>query len=109
MDVRLNPQPYTARRTSFAPTVQLVIAVIVLFWGGFFTMDYLLSGVYTWPRTSRILALSLAAIILSYEFVYKEKRKTTSGGGHGLRVVFYTCMHPYMLGSLLLLVILSLG
>ena len=99
------------KTSSIAPTVQLVLATILLFWSGFFTTDFFLSGVYTWPRASRALTLTLVAIILTYEFVYKEQRARSisySPTRH-LKLVFYCCVLPYMLGSLALLLLVSLG
>ncbi len=40
--------------------------------GGFFTLDFLLSGRYTWGRTLKVLVLSLSLLVLAYEFVYRD-------------------------------------
>ena len=74
-------------------------------------MDFLLSGVYSWPRTSRILALTLAVIILSYEFVYKETLAQMPTGAKklGLKVVLSSCVIPFMLGSFALIFLLTLS
>ena len=40
--------------------------------GGFFILDFILAGEYTWGRTLRTLVLLLSNLILGYEFVYRE-------------------------------------
>lgn len=40
--------------------------------GGFFTLDFILSGQYTWGRTLRTVALCLSLLVLAYEFVYRD-------------------------------------
>lgn len=72
-------------------------------------MDFLLSGIYTWPRASRVVTLTCAVIILAYEFIYKEHqiRYSAITGMVPLKVVFYSCMIPYMLGSLALLALIN--
>ena len=76
--------------------VNLVLAVLLSAWSGFFTMDFLLSGIYTWPRSSRVVTLTCAVIILVYEFIYKEHqaRHATVTGIAPLKMVVYTCMIP---------------
>ena len=89
----------------------LVLAVLLSAWSGFFTMDFLLSGIYTWPRSSRVVTLTCAVIILVYEFIYKEHqaRHAAVTGIAPLKMVVYTCMIPYMLGTLVLLGLIGLG
>ena len=91
--------------------VTLVLAVLLSAWSGFFTMDFLLSGIYTWPRSSRVVTLTCAVIILVYEFIYKEHqaRHAAVTGIAPLKMVVYTCMIPYMLGTLALLALINLG
>lgn len=86
----------------FAGAVRWAIAPLLLFSSGFFTADFLLSGLYTWPRTSRVLVLTLTVGVLSYEFVYKEQRARCSGppGDRPLKALLYSCMVPYALGAL---------
>ena len=69
------------------------------------TTDFLLSGVYTWPRTSRVLVLTITVIVLSYEFVYKEQRalKPDPSGAFAARALLYSCAIPYALGVAALL------
>ncbi|MCY4613181.1 MAG: hypothetical protein OXB94_06135 [Nitrospira sp.] len=103
-----------ARATSFgklplSALVNLALAVLLSAWSGFFTMDFLLSGIYTWPRSSRVVTLTCAVLILVYEFIYKEHqaRHAAVTGIAPLRMVVYACMIPYMLGTLALLALLN--
>ncbi len=84
----------------FAETVRLGIAPLVLLFIGFFTADFLLSGVYTWPRTSQVLALTLTAAVLSYEFVFKEQRLRFGRAPRTrpARALVYSCLVPYAVG-----------
>ena len=84
----------------FAEAVRLVVAPLILFSSGFFTMDFLLSGLYTWPRTSRVVALTITVLVLSYEFVYKEQAARFPDRSHDdrLRILLYSCVIPYGLG-----------
>jgi hypothetical protein len=97
--------PAQAARTRadwLAGAVRLVIAPLVLLSSGFFTADFLLSGLYTWPRTSRVLVLTLSVVILSYEFIYKEQRGRQADP---TKALLYSCMIPYAVGALALLVL----
>jgi hypothetical protein len=89
----------------FAQLVRFVIAPFVLFSSGFFTTDFLLSGVYTWPRTSRVFVLTLTMCVLAYEFVYKEQqaRLPRAANGRPLKALLYSCAIPYILGAIALL------
>lgn len=89
----------------FAEGTRLVIAPLVLFVSGFFTADFLVSGQYTWPRSSRIVVLTLTILVLSYEFVYKEQRARDPGRSRdgSLRALLYSCAIPYVVGALALL------
>ena len=94
-------------RPWFAETVRFVVAPLILFWSGFATIDFCLSGVYTWPRSSRILALTLTIAILAYEFVYKEQcaAHPERSPRRQLAVLMTSCAVPYGLGGLTLLAI----
>lgn len=50
----------------------VVVAPIVHAAGGFFILDFILSGQYTWGRTLRTFVLILSNLILAYEFVYRD-------------------------------------
>ena len=80
--------------------VRVAVAPLVLFCSGFFTMDFLLSGVYTWPRTSRVLVLTLTIVVLGYEFIFKEQREQERTGADraAWRAVVYSCFLPYAVG-----------
>ncbi len=84
----------------FAGTVRFLIAPLILFLSGFFTADFALSGVYTWPRTSRVLVLTVTIAVLTYEFVYKEHRalKPDAPGSLAVKAILYSCLIPYTLG-----------
>jgi len=105
------PNPPVSEKVHRLPLpaiIHLVLAVLLLTWSGFFTMDFLLSGVFTFPRTSRAITLTFAVIILSYEFIFEEHRTRYSSmtGIPPLKVVLYSCIIPYMVGSLALLMLL---
>jgi hypothetical protein len=74
---------------------------MLLCFSGFFTMDFLLSGAYSWPRTSRIMALTLTLAILIYEFIYKEQllRHPEYSVEQRLKMLLYTCAIPYVIGA----------
>ncbi len=105
------PLDRIAWQTWFAEGIRFVLAPLVLLISGFFTADFLLSGVYTWPRTSRAVALTLTVVILSYEFVYKEQRAIWAGTGsnHPLKAVLYSCVLPYGIGVLALLALVRMA
>jgi len=90
-----------------AGTIRFFVAPLILFIGGFFTTDFMLSGIYTWPRTSKVLALTITIAVLSYEFVYKEQRtlKPGSSGAFAARAVLYSCLIPYAAGVAALIVL----
>ena len=84
-----------------ANLICFVIAPVLLLFSGFFTMDFLLSGAYTWPRTSRIMALTLTLAILAYEFIYKEQQLRHPEQSFEQRVkrLLYSCVIPYAVGA----------
>ena len=86
----------------FAHGIRYVLAPAILGISGFFTANFLVSGQYTWPRTSRALALTLTLLILSYEFVYKEQIVTTGSGEQARTAVLYACVIPYAVGAILM-------
>jgi len=105
MSASTQPVSKKSHRWPLTAIIHIVLAVPLLAWSGFFTLDFLLSGVYTFPRTSRAITLTLAVIILSYEFIYKEHltRYSSSTGIPPQKIVLYSCIIPYMVGSLALL------
>jgi hypothetical protein len=86
--------------------VRFVLAPLVLLFSGFFTTNFLISGQYTWPRTSRTLALLLTVLILSYEFVYKEQRLKSPD--HAWSALLYSCALPYVIGVLVMIALWAL-
>lgn len=102
-------RPVSSTNPVFRPIVRFVIAPLALFFSGFHIMDFLLSGAYSWPRTSRIIILTFAVIILSYEFVYKEyySHAAAAAKNMGLKVVLASCVIPFMVGSLALVFLLA--
>ena len=89
----------------FAQSIRYVLAPAILAISGFFTANFLVSGQYTWPRTSRVLALTLTLLVLSYEFVYKEQVAITGSVQQARNAVLYACVIPYAVGALLMLVL----
>jgi len=87
--------------------IRYVLAPLFLCFSGFHTTDFLVGGLYTWPEASRFLVLNLAILIFSYEFVYKDfiLRYKKGFSVHPLRGVVYTCLFPYMAGSVTLLIL----
>ena len=88
----------------FAGGIRLVLAPVLLSVAGFVTADFLLSGVYTWPRTSRVMALTLTIAVLAYEFIYKEQqaRHPKRSVQEHLKTLLYSCGLPYLGGALAL-------
>ena len=102
--------PHTAPRWhhAFAHSIRYVVAPTILALSGFFTANFLVSGQYTWPRTSRVLALTLTLLVLSYEFVYTEQAETTGSGEQARSAVLYACVIPYAVGAILMLALWKL-
>ena len=87
----------------------LVVVPIVNAIGGFFTLDFVLSGQYTWGRTMRTFVLSLSLLILAYEFVYRElqARHPEWTGRRLLKSVLGYSVVPFFGGMALLLLLLA--
>ena len=92
----------------FAHGIRYVLAPLILGLSGFFTANFLVSGQYSWPRTSRVLALCLTLLVLSYEFVYKEQVAATGSGEQARSAVLYACVIPYAVGAILMFVLWKL-
>jgi uncharacterized membrane protein len=86
----------------------LVLAPLVLLFSGFFTANFVISGQYTWPRTSRALALTLTVVILCYEFVYKEQLSRQVSPDRVKWILLYSCVIPYLVGWMLMLALWKL-
>ncbi len=89
----------------FAQIIRYALAPLIFLFSGFFTANFLISGQYTWPRTSRTLALTLTLFVLSYEFVYKEQRTKTGSADQARAALLYACVIPYVVGVILMLVL----
>ena len=92
----------------FARCIRYVVAPAVLTISGFFTANFLVSGQYTWPRTSRVLALTLTLLVLSYEFVYKEQVEASGSSPQARTAVLYACVIPYAVGAMVMLALWKL-
>jgi hypothetical protein len=86
----------------------LALAPLILLFSGFFTANFVVSGLYTWPRTSRAIALTLTVLILSYEFVYKEQLARAVTADRARKALFYSCVIPYAAGMLIMLILWKL-
>jgi hypothetical protein len=96
-------------RSAFFPnTVQFVLAPLILLLSGYFTANFLISGHYTWARTTQVLALTLTVLILSYEFVYKEQLSRSESMGRARSALLYSCAVPYMIGVLVMVALWAL-
>jgi hypothetical protein len=88
--------------------VRFVVAPVVLLFSGFFTANFILSGSYTWPRTSQTLALILTVLILSREFVYKEQLSRNMAPDRAWLAVVYSCVFPYVMGLVVMVTLWAL-
>jgi hypothetical protein len=79
-----------------------LVAPIIFGVSGFFTANFLISGQYSWPRTSRALALTVTLLVLCYEFVYKEQVATTGSPDQARSAVLYACVIPYAVGAIVM-------
>lgn len=62
--------------------------------------SYLLVGLYTWPRTSRVMVLTIGTLIFVYEFIFKSQAPQFAFGklwSQG-QWVLYTSVIPFMCG-----------
>ena len=92
----------------FPNTVRFALAPVILLFSGYFTANFIISGSYTWPRTSRTLGLMLTVLILSHEFVYKEQLSRNASPGRARAAVLYSCAFPYVLGVLVMVALWAL-
>ena len=89
----------------FSESVRFVLAPLILLFSGFFTANFIISGEYTWPRTSRTLALTLTVLILSREFVYKEQLSRNRPPDRARSALLYSCVLPYLLGVVVMFIL----
>ncbi len=87
----------------------VLVVPIVNAIGGFFILDFLLSGQYTWGRTLRTFVLSLSLLVLAYEFVYRDlqTRHPEWPGRRLLNHVLGYSVIPFFGGMALLLLLLA--
>ncbi len=85
-----------------------MLAPSLLCSSGFFTANFVLSGRYTWPQTSRTFVLTIAMLVLSYEFIYKEQLARSARRESAFRTVLYSCVIPYGIGVVLMVLLASL-
>jgi len=93
------------RHAFFSDVVRFILAPVILLLSGLFTTNFIISGSYTWPGTSRALALTLIVLILSREFVYKEQLSRNESPGRAWSAVLYSCALPYVIGVLAILAV----
>lgn len=92
-----------SRHSVFSDTVRLALAPLVLLFSGFFTANFVVSGHYSWPQTSRVLVLTLTVLVLSYEFVYKEQLSQNASSDRAKTALLCSCIIPYVIGWVLML------
>ncbi|HEX2056289.1 MAG TPA: hypothetical protein VHF07_07335 [Nitrospiraceae bacterium] len=111
MNVLARPEHRSSRPAwhgAFAQGILYLLAPVVLLSGGFFTANFIVSGLYSWPRTSRVFALTLTLAVFAYEFVYKEQRARAGSHDRALLAVLYSCLIPYAVGILMMLALAKL-
>ena len=90
------------RYAFFSDFIRFILAPVILLLSGLFTANFIINGSYTWPGTSRTLALTLIVLILSREFVYKEQLSRNESPGRAWSAVLYSCALPYVVGVLVM-------
>ena len=96
------------RHAFFSDLVRLILVPVILLLSGLFTANFIINGSYTWPGTSRTLALTLIVLILSREFVYKEQLSCNESPGRAWSAVLYSCALPYVVGVLVMVALWAL-
>ena len=111
MTLLLDPQQRSTRpswHVFFSHALRYVLAPLLFVSSGFFTANFIVSGHYTWPRTSRVFVLTLTLLILAYEFIYKDRTIQSNTSDRAFNAVLYSCMIPYALGVLMMLALAKL-
>ena len=87
----------------------VVVIPIVHAVGGFFILDFLLSGNYTWGRTLRTFVLFMSNLVLAYEFVYRDlqARHTDWSDQRLLKSVLTYSVFPFCVGMAGLVLLLA--
>ena len=88
-----------------------ILAPILCAFSGFHAASYLLAGLYTWPRTSRVLVLTVGMFIFSYEFIFNHNGPPLTSGKilSQKEWVLYSCVIPYAIGAGALVIIAELS
>ena len=83
-----------------------VLSPILCAFSGFHLTGYLLVGLYTWPRTSRTIVLTIGTLIFVYEFIFKSQAPQFASGKTWSQAewVLYTSLIPFVCGVVTLLV-----
>jgi hypothetical protein len=111
MTLLLDPEQRSARPSwhlFFSQALRYAVAPLLCLSSGFFTSNFIVSGHYTWPRTSRVFVLTLTLLILAYEFIYKDISARSSSPDRAFNAVLYSCMIPYVIGVLVMLALAKL-
>ena len=77
-----------------------VLSPLLCAFSGFHMTSYLLVGLYTWPRTSRTIVLTVGTLIFVYEFILKSQAPQFTSGklwSQG-EWVLYTSLIPFVCG-----------
>ena len=87
-----------------------VFSPLLCAFSGFHMTSYLLVGLYTWPRTSRVIVLTVGTLIFVYEFIFKSQAPQFASGklwSQGAWV-FYTSLIPFLCGVGVLVTLVGL-
>src|SRR5438128_12665626 len=87
----------------------VVVIPIVHAAGGFFILDFLLSGNYTWGRSLRTFVLFMSNLVLAYEFVFRDlqARFPDWPDQRHLRSVLTYSVFPFCVGMAALVLLLT--
>jgi hypothetical protein len=99
----------TPARRWYGDFFLVAVIPIVHVTGGFFVLDFLLSGEYTWGRTLRTFTLFMSNLVLAYEFVYRDlqTRHPEWTGRRLLKSVLRYSIFPFAGGMAALLLLLA--
>ena len=94
---------------SFGGFFLVVVIPTVHAAGGFFILDFMLSGNYTWGRTLRTFVLFMSNLVLAYEFVYRDLQTRHSDWSDQrlLKSVLTYSIIPFCVGMAALVLLLA--
>jgi len=94
---------------SFGGFFLVVVIPTVHAAGGFFILDFMLSGNYTWGRTLRTFVLFMSNLVLAYEFVYRDLQARHSDWSDQrlLKSVLTYSIIPFCVGMAALVLLLA--